>query len=318
VSSPYTLDGEPRMRETPSDDWAMLQFDSEEPARHQPVPPVPPPGHDPTLRHRVLRDAPPLREPFALPLPHGGATRQATPVAVPPRSRRRAELVAVLVGGLAFAFAVGFTVGQRQDAAPETAAVVAPAVVAPPPLERRVADGDVQGMPALAGIAVGPEVPLAPDIGQLVIRSRPAGAEVVLDGVLRGTTPLTLGRLRLGQRTLQVAFGGYDMRQRVVMLSPERPSQAIDLALTPAGSMLPRVDGATGAVQVTSRPAGARLFVNDELVGTVPLLMPGLDPGSHRVRLELAGFQSWTSSVLIEPDQRFRIDARLEPERPAR
>jgi len=305
-------------REIPSDDWAVLQFDSEEPEVRRPVP-LPPPGMTEDVSgHRVLRDAPPVPELYEL-LHLQATRRQAMPVEPePPPRRRRGELAMVVGGGLVVAFGIGYAVGQRPGLLPKGPETVpAPTVAAPPPLERLVADTDLQGSPAL--LPVGPEVPVSPDIGQLVIRSTPAGAEVVLDRVLRGTTPLSLGRLRLGSRTLQLAFGGYDTRQRVIELTPDHPVRVVDLELTPAGAMPPQAAGETrapGAVQVLSSPAGARLFVDDELVGTVPLLMPGLDPGSHRVRLELDGFRSWSASVLIEPDQRFQIDARLEPDAP--
>ncbi len=313
----------PRAPHVPPDDWAVLQFKSEK-AEVRQLPPVPPvrSGNDGPPR-RVLMDAPPVPELHELLRPHGSAVRQSIPVTVEPRTRRRGELVMVAVGCLVVAFGIGYTVGLRGPlpADGETAEVVAAAavVVGPPALERLVADADAQGMTALAAVPVGPEVPVSPNIGQLVVRSTPAGAEVVLDRVLRGTTPLSLGRLRLGSRTLQLAFGGYDTRQREVVLTPDQPSRVIELELIPAGAMPPRPAGeagATGSVQVSSTPAGARLFVDDELVGTAPLLMPGLDPGSHRVRLELEGHRSWSTSVLIEPDQRFQVDAQLAPDAP--
>ena len=70
---------------------------------------------------------------------------------------------------------------------------------------------------------------------------------------------------------------------------------------------------APGALFAISRPIGAQLFVDDVLVGTTPLLLPRLSAGSHRIRLELPGFQAWSSSVQIEPNQRFRLAAQLEP-----
>jgi len=61
-----------------------------------------------------------------------------------------------------------------------------------------------------------------------------------------------------------------------------------------------------------TRPEGARLFVDDMLVGTAPLLLPGLAPGPHQIRLELVGFQTWSSTIQIEPNVRFRLQQSLE------
>ncbi len=67
-----------------------------------------------------------------------------------------------------------------------------------------------------------------------------------------------------------------------------------------------------GALLASSTPPGAQLFVDGVLVGTTPLLLPGVTPGPHAIRLELAGFQPWSSSVEIAPNQRYRLTVNLE------
>ena len=67
-----------------------------------------------------------------------------------------------------------------------------------------------------------------------------------------------------------------------------------------------------GALLAASIPQGARVFVDGVLVGTTPFLLPGVSAGSHEVRIELAGFQTWSSSVQIEPNERFRLGVRLQ------
>ena len=41
-----------------------------------------------------------------------------------------------------------------------------------------------------------------------------------------------------------------------------------------------------GGVDIVSRPAGASLYVDGEYLGTTPLTMGGLSPGTHAIRLE--------------------------------
>ena len=75
----------------------------------------------------------------------------------------------------------------------------------------------------------------------------------------------------------------------------------------------PVVDvNAPGALFANSNPTGARLFVDDALVGTTPLLLSGLSPGSHQVRLELSGFRPSSTVIQIEPNKRFRLQLTLE------
>lgn len=76
-----------------------------------------------------------------------------------------------------------------------------------------------------------------------------------------------------------------------------------------------RRPAATGAasLEVVSRPAGARVFLDGTLVGTTPLRGAQAVAGSHRVRLELAGYAPWTATVRVSAGERARIAASLEP-----
>lgn len=67
------------------------------------------------------------------------------------------------------------------------------------------------------------------------------------------------------------------------------------------------------SLEVVSRPAGARVFLDGKLVGTTPLRGTESAPGSHRVRLELAGYAPWTATVRVSAGERTRIAASLEP-----
>jgi hypothetical protein len=65
-------------------------------------------------------------------------------------------------------------------------------------------------------------------------------------------------------------------------------------------------------VQVLSRPEGAEVFIDGEMVGRTPLVVPSVRPGVHDVRLELAGRRPWTTSVRVVPGDRARVAASLE------
>ena len=62
---------------------------------------------------------------------------------------------------------------------------------------------------------------------------------------------------------------------------------------------------------VVSRPPGARVFVDDKLIGTTPLQMPSIAAGAHAVRLELDGYRPWVTSVRIAVGDN-RVTASLE------
>lgn len=67
-----------------------------------------------------------------------------------------------------------------------------------------------------------------------------------------------------------------------------------------------------GGLFAITRPLGAQVFLDDRLVGTTPLFMSRLSPGSHQVRLELPGFKTYSSTIQIEPNERFRLALQLE------
>jgi hypothetical protein len=151
--------------------------------------------------------------------------------------------------------------------------------------------------------------------GRLLVRSTPAGAGVAVDGQSRGVTPLALRELAFGAHTIEVSHPGHDTRRQRVTLSERRPARSIDVALRPTSEPAPATASTneTGSLQVASRPSGAQVFVDDYLIGTTPLLLPNIATGSKRLRIELSGYQSWTTSIQIEPSARRRVSASLEP-----
>jgi hypothetical protein len=56
----------------------------------------------------------------------------------------------------------------------------------------------------------------------------------------------------------------------------------------------------TGMVSVFSQPAAATVFLDDQRVGETPLNLTELTPGEHRIRLELDGYPTWSSPVIVE------------------
>lgn len=67
-----------------------------------------------------------------------------------------------------------------------------------------------------------------------------------------------------------------------------------------------------GTLSIDSRPVGASVFIDGQLVGTTPLLLPHISPGTHTVRLKLAAHQDWRSTEQVVPDGRNRVTAALE------
>jgi len=179
------------------------------------------------------------------------------------------------------------------------------------------------GAPA-GSSAAAPVAPVVPDAsqgdrpdasadthtGRLLVRSTPAGALVTVDGQPRGQTPLVVRGLEFGSHTVSVTGAGLPRWERLVTLTPERPSESFEVGAPGASSAA--AEG-PASLQVDSRPAGARVFVDGAPVGTTPLLLPDVSAGPHSVRIDLPGYRPWIASVTLTRGVRSRIGASLEP-----
>ena len=141
--------------------------------------------------------------------------------------------------------------------------------------------------------------------GSMLIRSTPADADVVVNGKPRGKTPLALRDLALGSYTIRVARDGYAIEERTLQLTARRPTSSATLNLRAEKT-------GPGGLNVQSRPAGARVFVNDRPAGTTPIAIPGLTAGSITVRIELDGYLPWTTTVRVGSGGQTRVAASLE------
>jgi hypothetical protein len=156
------------------------------------------------------------------------------------------------------------------------------------------------------------------------VRSTPADADVLVNGKPRGKTPLALRDLALGSYTIRVERQGYAAEERMLQLTARRPTASTTFNLRSSartanqtGPGLPAKAigdaGATaGGLNVLSRPAGARVFVNNQLAGSTPIAIPNLPAGPATVRIELDGYLPWTTTVGISAGEQTRVAASLE------
>lgn len=107
---------------------------------------------------------------------------------------------------------------------------------APPPPSAGSADIDPNDALASAGggeadRGVRPQ-PLRAE-GRLMIVTEPAGARITINGTGWGAAPVTVPHLPFGSKRVRVTLDGYVSQERVVDLSPERPSATLNVTLAP-------------------------------------------------------------------------------------
>jgi hypothetical protein len=67
-----------------------------------------------------------------------------------------------------------------------------------------------------------------------------------------------------------------------------------------------------GSLVVTSQPAGASVFINNEYAGVTPLSIRAMPAGSRAIRLRLDGYAPWSRAVRIVAYQSARVAAQLQ------
>jgi hypothetical protein len=115
-------------------------------------------------------------------------------------------------------------------------------------------------------------IPASPAMGTLVVQSRPAGVQVVVDGVDRGMTPARLS-VTPGAHILELRGRGTPRVIPINVVAGTQVSHYVEFADRPA----------TGRLTVQSQPAGARVVVDGVERGIAPLTVEELSPGDHEV-----------------------------------
>jgi eukaryotic-like serine/threonine-protein kinase len=112
--------------------------------------------------------------------------------------------------------------------------------------------------------------------GRVTIGTTPLGAMVIVDGVSRGLTPVTL-QLDPGTHTVVLQRGSVERTMPIQVASGAEMTQHYEFAAEPAST--------SSSVHVTTDPAGARVIVDGELRGVSPLSVTGLSAANHKITI---------------------------------
>ncbi|MDD4995276.1 MAG: PEGA domain-containing protein [Patescibacteria group bacterium] len=68
-----------------------------------------------------------------------------------------------------------------------------------------------------------------------------------------------------------------------------------------------------GILSVDTTPAGATLYLNEEVKGTTPTVIADLTPGQYQVRITLAGYDEYSGVVDVASGTTTPVDVSLDP-----
>jgi len=143
---------------------------------------------------------------------------------------------------------------------------------------------------------------LIPLYGSLSINSIPQGAEVYLNGVYRGKTPLVINNINPGRYQIQLRLKGYKDYVGFVDVYSGQIS-TYNFTLVPLLATL----------NVFSTPSGADVYINGVYKGKTPLSVSDLSAGSYNVRVTLSGYEDYYETVYLESGDVKQLNVTLKP-----
>jgi PEGA domain-containing protein len=133
---------------------------------------------------------------------------------------------------------------------------------------------------------------------------RPANAQLSSERVpFALTAPPSVRQDRIVVTTPPILRPAVEAQRHV---PDSRPARATD-----AAPQVRNVATFLGAMEITSEPAGAKVFVNGRLEGVTPLVIDRLPIGTRAVRVEAPDYIEWSSSVRVVANERTRVGITL-------
>ena len=126
------------------------------------------------------------------------------------------------------------------------------------------------------------------DSGMITCTTEPSGATVFVNGIEHGLTPVDVMVPRGGVR-LTVRKEGYkEITQTVSVPTGEKKTVALKL------------EGIPARLSVVTEPEQAKVFIDGDYQGKSPVMGAEVRPGTHTIRVELAGYAADTRTVQLE------------------
>jgi hypothetical protein len=143
-----------------------------------------------------------------------------------------------------------------------------------------------------------------PPNGSIAITSIPSGAEVFIDGQLRGIAPAIFPEVLPGNHPVTLSSRGYDDWSHIVSVGSGRMS-AVNAELI-------AVKETSGSLAVITDPPGAEIFMDGDFKGVSPVTLTGLSTGTHTVLLTLKDYANTSTNISITAGQTRKYTTALQ------
>ena len=141
----------------------------------------------------------------------------------------------------------------------------------------------------------------------LTVSSYPAGADIVIDGVQRGTTPATFNDILPGVHSVAITKPGYYGYYSEISVTAGQTSP-VDVTLQP----LPN-PGGTGRISITSTPTDTSVYLDGTYKGLGLTILSDVTPGYHSLKLTKQNYNDFGTDVYVTAGATSSVVAVLQP-----
>ena len=122
----------------------------------------------------------------------------------------------------------------------------------------------------------------------LQVSSYPTEAEVYVDGIKKGLTPITIDDLPLGEHFVEVKKQNFAIW-----------SQKIDAESYKVIQLVATLQPQSASLSVNSTPPGATVYLNGKNEGVTPIVINNLDAGKYDLRLTMDGYAPYEEQITV-------------------
>jgi len=141
------------------------------------------------------------------------------------------------------------------------------------------------------------------NFASLSLNSVPDGANVTINGELKGATPLQLNDLVSGNYDISITANGYKTYSDNIKLK-KGDSKKIEIPLIPL----------TGNLAIITEPPGAQIRIDNKPLNSLsPTSVDKITAGKHTIVISKNGYASYTAEINVTPGQTKSLNLTLNP-----
>lgn len=144
----------------------------------------------------------------------------------------------------------------------------------------------------------------------LIISSTPPAQEIEINGKFIGMSPLVVKNIPNKAILLRISKGGYEPILTNINFY-DYPILNISLGLFKSVESEVKSE-IKGSILITSSPSSAYVYLDKNLKGMTPLLIPNLLPGVYRISIGKPGYETIDEKVIIDGIGQKRLNIKLK------